>query len=392
MASESGRAVPAAAIKVLVLAHSIVVKLLACLPAGTRVRCTTVCLASCDKLLSCFPADVRAFCATLFPASCASATERTMCTRVDLSRRGGATYKVDDAALATVTAHAGGQLEALDLSDCQEIPHAALLRLVVANAGTLRELWFSGRRFDLMMTDNAELEELLCAAPQLQILEADVTADLASARQLLRNEPPFGVVRMVGLLVKCYDADESAMVSLAADVAVCLSLRRLCLLGVRETALAALDAVVDAALVRRLSEISFSYCSLSSASVPALARSLGGGLTSFRIRGSGTLLHDPAAVLQLSVALRNSSVLTALSLHDMKLWEGDAGTASLLLGVLIAHPSLRQLDVSWSSVSEENQAAAGCNLAALIAANATALQVLDVSHCSLGDEGMGRVR
>jgi hypothetical protein len=73
----------------------------------------------------------------------------------------------------------------------------------------------------------------------------------------------------------------------------------------------ALDAVLDAALVLRLTGLSFSNCGLFPASAPALARLLGGGT----LRGlwlwerDGLLLDAPAAALLLGDALRANSSL-----------------------------------------------------------------------------------
>jgi hypothetical protein len=373
MASESGRAVPAAAATTAAaLPHAVVCKLLACLPADARARFATVC---------------RAWRVSL--------AERSFWTRVDLSRSGGATCTVNDAALAAVAARAGGHLEALDASDCAKFTHEALLHVAMANAGALRELRFSSGDVKRQLWTSAQrLETLLREAPQLQILEADVYATAAGpARQLLRNEPPFGVVRMVGFaLLVVAGADEAAVLSLTADMAVYLPLKRLRIGHLPVNAMAALDAVVDKALARRLMQIAFVSCGMSPTSAPALTRLLGScDLTTLNINGSVAegLLDGPAAVL-LSVALRRNSTLTTLVLSGAKLWR-DAAAANVLLGALIAHPSLRRLNISTNAVGVANQAAAGCAVGALVAANATALEELEMSDCNLGDAGMGHV-
>jgi hypothetical protein len=90
-------------------------------------------------------------------------------------------------------------------------------------------------------------------------------------------------------------------------------------------------------------------------------------------------------------ALRANTSLTALSLTAIQLWHD----AAELVGALTAHPLLRLLDLSDNPVVLDDgglQAAeASALLAALLLANAPALQTLDVEWCGLGDEGMGPV-
>jgi hypothetical protein len=365
MASESGRALPAAGTTAASLPHSIVLKVLACLPADARARFATVCRAWRDSL-----------------------AERSFWTHVDLSRSGGATCTVDDAALEAVEARAGGRLEALVVSEGQQVTLRAVLRLLTANAGALRELRLSGANYSRISFDFGCVEAMVRAAPQLELLEVDVLCGAEHARRLLRNEPPLGVVRVVCLVLDAGDA--ATLLALAADVPAHVSLRCLGLSGIPLDALGVLDAVVDAALAHRLEQVIFLNSDLSPASAPALARLLGGcDCTSLYILGSAApgLLDGPAAA-RLSIALRKNSVLTHFTLRDANLWQ-DAAGASLLLGALIAHPSVQSLDVGCNDVSEANKAAAGCALAALIAADAAALEELDVSHSSLGDAGMG---
>ncbi len=100
------------------------------------------------------------------------------------------------------------------------------------------------------------------------------------------------------------------------------------------------------------------------------------------------LLDVPAALL-LCNALRASATLTSFHVSGSDLWH-DPVAAALLLGALVAHPSLRELDVSCNSADTTAlQAIAGAVLATLVAANALALHTLDISQCSLGDAGMG---
>jgi hypothetical protein len=180
---------------------------------------------------------------------------------------------------------------------------------------------------------------------------------------------------LLRLKVEVEDADEAAVLALAADIAASETLTRLVLDGLPLRTAAALDAVVAAALARRLSALQLLFCDLTVASVPAVVRLLGGGaLRALTVGCVDWLLDAPAAAL-LGAALRGHTALTSLALWDMSLWH-DGATASALLGALTAHPSLRTLDLSHNDAIGPRVAAA---LGALVAANAPALTELDVS-------------
>ncbi len=178
------------------------------------------------------------------------------------------------------------------------------------------------------------------------------------------------------------------MVALAADLAFHAHLRRLWLVFARLGTAAALDAVVDAALARRLTSVTLQDCRLRHASAPALVRLIGGGaLAELDILGTNRLLDAPAA-LALGNALRSSSTLTAVSLRHVGLWR-DSAAATALLGALTGHPSLRSLNIADNDVDRAGRDQAGAKIAALVAAKAPALTELDVSECRLRDAGLG---
>ena len=95
-------------------------------------------------------------------------------------------------------------------------------------------------------------------------------------------------------------------------------------------------------------------------------------------------LDEPGAVL-LVAALRASSTLTSLLLQGLRPLAAPVVVA--LLGGLVAHCSLRSLDLSHTVL--EIDAAAGAALAALLAADAPALTDLGVANCNLGAAGLG---
>jgi hypothetical protein len=142
------------------------------------------------------PADQRA------RAACVSSTWRTamadpaLWLRLDLSSGSGLTCRVDGDAVRTATARVRGGLVALNVAHSRLYPLAqkdwlaVLNSVVAANAASLRELRLS------RVSELAELQTLLHAAPALQAVEAEVWCDCTTALRVLRNEPPFGPMRM----------------------------------------------------------------------------------------------------------------------------------------------------------------------------------------------------
>jgi hypothetical protein len=338
------------------------------------------------------PVDLRARCSCVCRGWRAALSERSLWTRLDVSRTSGVSKPVTHAFLRGAAARAGGELEALDVSCSFRVSREALLSVATANADTLRELRVrngitAGAANTLPLGD---AEALLRAALQLRVLDADVRCgSVADARRALCAEGLLAPLRVHGLYVDHRGAAEADALALAADVASYAWLQDLRLFGALPTP-AALDAVVDAALARRLTALQFVHNSLYPAAAPALARLLGGGavaeLCVSGVGGDAALLDAPAAAL-LASALRTNTTLTALQLCFLRFWD-DTDAAATLLGALTAHPSLRTLSLSLNTLGNADRAAAGAALGALLAANAPALTELDVGLCRLGDPGM----
>jgi hypothetical protein len=235
------------------------------------------------------------------------------------------------------------------------------------------------------------VEALLRAAPGLRACCAEGIADEpANARALLRNEPPFGALRLHRLRVLCgLHFAGAAFLALAADLAASTFIEELVLMEAELHTPFIVNALMDAALTRRVQLLQLDHCSLSPALAPALARLLGGGALvelEIHVARGEPLLDAPAAVV-LANALRACGTLTALMLRGVNLWRGH-GAAVALLGALTGHASLRILDLSENPINEVDQAATGAALGTLVAANAPALTDLDVSWCRLGDAGL----
>jgi hypothetical protein len=262
------------------------------------------------------------------------------------------------------------------------------VEVATANADALRELHaHHGEPYRAVISYEAET---LCAvAPLLQTFAIDLCGaieEVQDMRRALRNEALFGPLRVRRLNADLHGVNEAGIVEFAADVVAHASLCELELLFAFLNWPAALDAVVDAALARRLQSVSFRNCFLSPASAPALARLLGGDALTSLTLGGENLVYEPAAAV-LAAALRANSALTSLTLKYAGVFDDIAATAELL-GALTGHASLRALSLSDNVMVDADRAAAGALLGALVAANAPSLTHLKVSRCHLGDDGM----
>jgi hypothetical protein len=365
MPPRGAAAAPAGGDPFAALPHALALAIFSRLTVEQRLRCIEVC---------------RGWRATLH--------DHAAWLQLDLSRADGS--ECSEALLRAATSRAGGQLRSLRLARGVPALQAALFAVAAGNAATLQELRISAPD-GFSHRGVRDLEAFLRAAPQLRTLEADVCCrKAAEAHLVLRNEPPFGPLRVLQLRVVARAATADAVLALAADLAAHTSLT-IVRLTLPLDAPAALDAVVDAALARHLSCVELSDCGLSPASAPALARLLGSDTLAelcIEQEEPWQLLDAPAAML-LSNALRANTSLTALSLSGIELWR-DAAAAAELMGALTAHPQLRLLELSrnWPREGGLRAAEAGAALGALLLANAPALQELDIRYCGLGDEGM----
>jgi hypothetical protein len=365
--------------------------------AGVAERATTALsplpLAIVLHIFSLLPVDCRLRCLEVCRGWRAVLSERSLWTRLDLSATSGVRVPQRlegswDALLRCAAARAGGGLLTLH-TELNVVTHQALLAVAAANASALRELHASDDELYIGLTPE-QMEALLVAAPQLRVFATNlytVYRVVQAARRALRNEAPFGPLRVRHLHANLVNEDEAGVVAFAADVAAHASLAGLSLQFARLHTPAALDAVVDAALARRMQSVTLDMCSLSSASAPALARLLSSdALTTLKCIQTARLLDAPAAAV-LAAALRANATLTSLTLTNADVWHAPTAAAELL-GALTGHASLRVLCLGGNGVIAAHQAAAGTALGALIAANASALTELDVSRSGLGDDGL----
>jgi hypothetical protein len=351
------------------------------------------------RVLARLPADARARAACVATSWRTTTDDVSLWTRLDLSSTSGVTCTVNEAALRGAAAKARGSLTALDVSVCPALTErgTALLAVVTANAGALRELRVcdSGDPLEFRrgLLNVEAAEALLRAAPLLRVCELGISCGPSDCPRLLRGEPPFCALSALDINVSALvfftplAERVAAWEAMLTDVASSRSLRFLHLAFAPVDTPAELDALVDAVLTSRLLGLGFSFVEMTPASTPALARLLGSStLHTLKIDGlKPPLLDEPAAAV-LADALRANVTLTSLALCSVSLLDNGA-VAATLLGALTAHPSLRTLNISGNRC--QDQIAVGNVLGALIAANAPALCELDISHCGLDDVGMG---
>jgi hypothetical protein len=347
------------------------------------------------RVFALVPLDTRLRCAEVCPGWHKALADTSLWAELDLTQLSSG-VACTGALLCAATKRARGGLQTLRLPDFR-LSHATLCGIVAANAATLRELRFGQGG---ATRDCEHVVELLRAAPQLRLLEADMwCGSVDDLQRVLRREPPFGALRMRLLEVRWFneDAADANMftafsIALAADLAASTaSFTGLRLYNVPLSDRAALDAVVDAALARSLSTVELIGCGLSPASAAALARLLrAGALTHFGAEFASDLEPDEPATALLGAALRASTLLTSLTLLYGLLWYNPTATVALLDAVT-AHPSLRTLNFTVNSFNgtADFQVAAGAALSRLLVADAPFLQTLRINSNELGDAGLG---
>jgi hypothetical protein len=154
-------------------------------------------------IFSLLPVDQRMRCAEVCRGWRVVLSDASLWLRLDLSTAGGVARKAaTNALLRAAAARAAGGLRALDAADCGRIPHDVVCAVAAEHAGALAELrvGHSAAIFHHGALRPAGLEQLLRAAPQLRLFEADASCEgVGEARRLLRNEAPFGLLRLRNL-------------------------------------------------------------------------------------------------------------------------------------------------------------------------------------------------
>jgi hypothetical protein len=257
-----------------------------------------------------------------------------------------------------------------------------LVELIVSDGAELREV-----NTDVTL-NVAQLAAVFAAAPRLQVLNARVKGQCSTLLPVLRNDTPYGPLRVSKLFLSGRHSTADDLLALAAAVAAHESLSSLTLSGALPAQ--GLNALVDAAAERRVSRLKINYgCLLNAESVPALVRLLQrGSLTGLVVCGS-CFPHEPEATMPvLCAALRACRTLTYLKLHlnPPNRAGVNARAVAELVDAAASLPALRELDLSNSEV--QDVAATGRALGALLAANLPSFRSLRLYFCHLGDDGL----
>ncbi len=344
------------------------------------------------------PVDARARASCVCRAWRDVLAESALWTRLDLSKSSGVEWprRESVALLRGAAARARGLLYRLGFSGTEHT-FETLLEVLAANAGSLRELRVDSLSGDLA----AKVEALVAAAPLLQVVEADcVWCMWEEAPRVMRAEPPFTPLRLVSSTINVFfvDNDEprgmervGPFAAALADVTLQPALSGVHLLDLDTAQRAVMGALVDAALARALREFTLESCTPPAAA--PLARLLAeGSLTDLCIMSTDadTPLLDAAGAALVAGALRLNTTLTSLELYYAGLCR-DMDAACTLLAAFVGHPSLRELELSEGPDSDELGGALAGALAALVAADAPALEELNCSDNALGDADLAPI-
>jgi len=330
------------------------------------------------------PADTRAIAACVCRASRAFLADSTLWQELDLTPGGGVAAASLTKKLARGAAkRAAGKLRVLSMNCMATVdlnPFAmvkCLVEVVVCYGAKLQRLntdiWLEVRRLDT----------ILAAAPQLQVLNARVLNGCPEVLPVIRNDPPYGPVRVSQLHVLL----DGGQVALAAAVAAHESLKSRSLWGLQFTA-DGLNALLDAATQRGVTELKIDVgCVLNAEGVTALARLLRrGSLVKLDVVCAVFPRVSERSMLELCAALRACGTLMHLQLQLNSPACANRCIVTELVNAAATLPALTKLVFSLSRAYDRLDF--GRALGALLTANLPSLRELNVGYCHLGDDGM----
>jgi hypothetical protein len=326
--------------------------------------------------------------------------EPSLWTRLDMSVVPAEGLRLE-AVLRGAARRVRGQLRQLNLSQ-KLVTSEVLLPVLTGNAGSLRELHLHMVSADSGVDLHADtVQGVLAVVPLLQVLKAvTVFCKWEDAPRVLRAEAPYAPLQLSGSLKVRFEGAGfrvggmervGPFAAALADAALQPSLLRLDIRCADTAQPALMGALVDAALARRLPELALDCCT-PPAAVP-LARLLAeGSLAVLELYPSSTFapMFDAAGAALIANSLRMTTTLRKLYMCCTGLCR-DMRVAGALLGALVGHPSLRELYCNEENPNAEDRRAFGAALAALISADAPALQVLVCYENSLRKAGLAPI-
>jgi hypothetical protein len=267
------------------------------------------------------PVDCRARAACVCRGWRAVLDEPALWTRLDLSGSSGVSAALERDALRGAAGRAQGRLCRLDLSGTQIMDVAEVLLPVLArNAGSLRELCvdmhYVNEEVAALDDEYPNLPAILAAAPQLRVLDAELYCHWPDAPRLLRAEAP---LQLRTLEVRFgYEAGPQFLADAVGPLAAALAdatlqptLRDLEFSGLDARQPEVADALVDAALARRLRRLLL-HDSTQLAAAPLARLLTGGALQHLTMKEMLGPLFDAAGAAVVADALRATTTLTTL--------------------------------------------------------------------------------
>jgi hypothetical protein len=329
------------------------------------------------------PVDARARAACVCRSWRAFLADASLWQVLDLTPAGGvAAERLTPNLIRGAVARAAGGLRSLSLEDVPNLNARQMLLDVIESDGAQLQQVSTDR-----VLTGEQVDVLFAAAPRLQVLNTQLGGFCTDLLPFLRNDQPYGPLRISELLVLVGPNQAPAEVlALAAAVTSHESLKGL---NLSMNVFAPwVNTLVDVAAERRMSRLRIlDNCVLDAESVPALARLLQrGSLTRLAVSCDGFPHAQEASMPVLCAALRACRTLKHLMLRVSPPDAASRRTISELLDAVSALPALSLLDLSESRL--QDRAAAGRALGALLAANLPSLDALRVRDCHLGDEAM----
>ena len=336
-------------------------------------------------ILLALPVDARARAACVCRAWLALLSDPSLWHVLDLTPAGGvADERLTDTLVTGAVERCAGQMRVLSLNSTPApiplVEGEYLAELLAYHGAELQQL------NTVAIVTVEELDSLLDAAPRLQAINAGVAGQCDDLLPILRNEPPYGPLRVSALEIDGFGAAHAATLpALIAAVRAHESLNGLILEDTDPPR--AVNSLLVAVVQRSVSWLILNNCSLDAESVSALARLLQrGSLTDLRIMCAGFPHAQEASSPVLCAALQTCRMLTYLEVELNPEGGANRRTVAELLDAAAALPALEYLILDGSVF--EDRAAAGHALGALLRADLPNLRTVCVHNCHLGDEGL----